>query len=215
MSKIYVQVVQELITICLKSYKTAFSGYKITNDNFNQDAPITYRSTKEIILNCNPECASQIAFQLSHELCHAAIPEDVPRNLRWLEETFAVLSSQYFPYKLFSVKHSKYKSFFDRSYLELEPKCEINTGILPSETIALLESGSGTSNYNDYGSYLKICERFLPLTEEYPHFWECIPYLCKISPGLSLEESFVEWKTLVPSDISNLITVIESALSCW
>jgi hypothetical protein len=215
MSNLYIQVVEELVVVCQKSYNIFFSNYKIRNDNSNQTAPITYRSTKEIILNCNPECASHIAFQLSHELCHASIPGDVPCNLRWLEETFAVLASQYFPYKLFSVKRSKYKSFFDRSYLKLKPKCEINPGALSGETIAFLESGSGTSNYNDYGSYLEIGKRILPLVEEYPHFWKCVPYLYKISPGLPLEKSFTEWKNSVPSNISHLITVIESALSCW
>lgn len=193
-------------------FSVNFADYYFINDQSFSMAPITLRERKQIVLNCNPNCASSIAFQLSHELCHAAIPEDVPHNLRWLEEVFAILASRYFPYKIRCVDPSKYESYFNRSFLNLPAKCEIDPEHLSDKTIRFLESGSGTENFNDYGSYLKIGERFLPAVEDYPHFWECIPYLCKISPDLSLQDSFTEWESLVPSNIRHIIAVIKGAL---
>ena len=202
----------QLLPLYEKYFLVKLDGYRFTNDRSFSRAPITFKSKKHIILNCDPNCDCQIAFQLSHELCHATIPENVPNNLRWLEETFAILASRYFPYKIRCIDPSEYKAYFNQSFLRLQAKCKINLEHLSKETIRFLESGSGTENYNDYGSYLKIGERFLPAVEDYPHFWECIPYLCKISPGLSLHDSFTEWRSLVPSNIRHLITVIESAL---
>lgn len=208
-NNIFKSVTSELSKVCQSAFSVLFSGYIVKNSPSNAMAPITLRASKEIILNCNLSCAGSIAFQLSHELCHASINDTVSDNLRWLEESFAVLSSRYFPYKIKSVDDSLYSSFFKQAFDALIPKCEIDWP-LSKNTVAFLESGSGTRNYNDYGSYLKISDHLIPIANSFPDIWKCVPYIYKIPANLTFEQSLSEWKSIVPSDIRHVITVIES-----
>ena len=110
----------QLLPLYEKYFSVELDGYCFTNDCSFSRAPITFKSKKQIILNCDPDCDCQIAFQLSHELCHATIPESVPNNLRWLEETFAILASRYFPYKIRCIDPSEYEAYFNEWFDNLQ-----------------------------------------------------------------------------------------------
>lgn len=208
---IFLLLYSELIHVFESSFSADFSDYSISNEACNL-APITYRHSKTIILNYDPDCANQIVFQLSHELCHASIPSDVPDNLRWLEESFAVLSSFFFPLRLKNIVVSKYKLYFQSSLAACKPCFPLSAIPLSDGDLSLLASGSGTNNYNDYGNYWKVAQVMLPLAEKYNDFWKVVPYLCKIPRNLSLKESFQMWQLSVPSDIGDIIAVIKSTL---
>ena len=205
-------ICNKLVPLYQNAFSVNLSHYDIRNDTKDAYAPITRRSKNEIVLNCNMSCACQIAFQLSHELCHAAIPNDVNNNLRWFEETLAVLSSYFFPMQLFCVDSKKYSAYFCFAYQELSPLCKTDPMVLDNETLLFLQSGSGTSNYNDYGSYREVAEKILPTVKQSPDFWKCVPCMCNVPSGLSFFDSIEEWKSLAPSDVSNVISVVISAL---
>lgn len=202
-------------TQLLPLYETYFSvslnGYRFINDRSCSMAPITLREKKLIILNCNPDCDCQIAFQLSHELCHAAIPRKTPDNLRWLEETFAVMASYIFPRQIPDVNIARYDSYFQSSSDSWKPLC-IKTPKVPSpETLSTLETGSGTLNFNDYGSYWMVAQALLSSVKQCPAIWCAIPLLCEIPENLSFTDSMEFWKKIAPSDISDVISVVISA----
>lgn len=92
-STLYFDTCQNLLSLYQNSFGISFSGYEIKNDLSNPHAPITLHSDKTVVLRCNINCQSQIVFQLSHELCHAAVSKNVKNSLRWFEEVLAVLSS--------------------------------------------------------------------------------------------------------------------------
>lgn len=201
----------QLLPLYEKYFLVKLDGYRFTNDRSFSRAPITFKSKKHIILNCDPDCDCQIAFQLSHELCHAAIPESVPNNLRWLEETFAVMASYIFPRQIPVIDTIRYDSYFQRFSDSLKPLCIKTPNVPTPETLSILETGSGTSNFNDYGSYWMIAQALLSSVKQCPAIWCAIPLLCEIPEHLSFTDSMEFWKNIAPSDISDVISVIVSA----
>ena len=208
---LYRHICTELVNVCESAFSVSFSGYSIKYNVANRSAPITYRSSKEIILNCDLSCAGSIAFQLSHELCHASIADDVPRNLRWLEETFAVLASYVFPRKLDCIDPCKYGVFYCRSFKREEAHFQMSPRPLEVHDLEELESGSGTPNFNDYKNYYKVTKILLPIAREYPDIWKVVPHLCEIPSGFPLSASLDFLSGLVPSDIRDVLDVIKGS----
>lgn len=202
---------QELFSLYQDTFSVDLSGYGVTNSPSNNQAPITLRLNKEIILRCNPDNINQIAFQLSHELCHACIPKSVPDNLRWLEESFAVLASFWFPRKLSQINFCEYGKYFCRSFKYEIPRFQMSSPPLNDNDLKELESGSGTRNFNDYGNYYKIAKLLLPLVRNNLEIWKIVPRLCDIRPNLKFSESLENLESLVSSDIRNLVIIIEGA----
>lgn len=201
----------ELFLLYQDAFLIDLFKYKVTNDSSCKSAPITIRSNKAIILNCDPTSPNQIAFQLSHELCHACIPKSVPNNLRWLEESFAVLASFLFPRKLSQINFCEYGKYFCKSFKCEIPRFQMSSPPLNDNDLKELESGSGTRNFNDYGNYYKIAKLLLPLIRNNPEIWKIIPHLCDIQPNLKFSESLENLENLVSSDIRNLVIIIEGA----
>ena len=204
-------VKKELFSLYQEAFSVDLSCYNVSNDPSCSRAPITFKSSKEIILNCNLHNIDQISFQLSHELCHACIPKSVPNNLRWLEESFAVLASFWFPRKLSQIKFFKYGKYFCKSFKSEIPCFQMSHQSLTDNDLEELESGSGTPNFNDYGNYYKIANRLLPLVKKNPEIWKIVPFLCDIRPNLNFSESLSGLESLVPSDICDLVVIIKGA----
>lgn len=209
--ELFHRICTNLIKECGSAFSVSFHGYSIKHDGTNPFAPITLRSSKEIVLNCDLSCEGSIAFQLSHELCHAAIREDVPSNLRWLEETFAVLASYVFPRMLPFIDPCRYGKFFCSSLKSETRYFSLSSNPVNLQDLHNLESGSGTSNFNDYGNYYEISKFLLPIAREYPKFWGIVPYLHQIPAGLSLSLSLDALAELVPSDVSYIVNVIKAS----
>ena len=207
----YQRIVFDLIKEFESAFSVSLSGYSVTHNRTYPYAPITHRSKREIILNFNPLCAGSIAFQLSHELCHASISDDVPDNLRWLEESFAVLASYVFPRRLKCIDPCRYGVFYCKSFKLEEEHFQMSPHPLTVHDLEDLESGSGTPNFNDYKNYYKITKILLPIARKYPDLWKVVPYLCEIPPGLPLSNSLDFLSELVPLDICYMVDVIKSS----
>ena len=207
-SENFLIIFNQLLSLYQSYFSVSLSGYSIYNDGENSMAPITYRTTKKIVLNCNPKCVNQIVFQLSHELCHASIPGEVPASLRWLEETFAILASYIFPCKISSIDTEKYCAYFEHSFEMYTAKCEISSTKLSSDCLAFLEVGSGSPNYNDYGSYYLIGKNIFNSVQSHPAVWTALPYLCQIHSDMSSRDSYLEWRNILPRDISDIISIV-------
>lgn len=211
-STLYLDTCQNLLSLYQDSFGISFSEYEIKLNLSCSYAPITFHHDKTIILNCNVNYQNQIALQLSHELCHAAVSKNTTNSLRWFEESLAVLSSYIFPLELSHINKETYTDYFNNAISAYPSICIPSPSMnLNEEILKQLEAGSGTSNYNDYGSYWNVAQRLLPEINCSSDIWKCIPYLADVPCGLSFAESLSEWQEISPSKVRNSISVIKSA----
>ena len=75
-----------------------------------------------------------------------------------------------------------------------------------------LEAGSGTNNYNDYGSYWNVAQKLLPVIDCSSDIWKCVPYLAAVPCELSFADSLDKWQEISPLKVRNSISIIKSAL---
>ena len=209
---LYFDTCQNLLSLYQNSFGVNFSGYEIKNELSYPCAPITIHSDKIVILGCNINCQSQIAFQLSHELCHVAVSKNVKNSLRWFEEVLAVLSSFIFPLELSSINKKKYIGYFNNAFSNCLCNCVQNSSMdLGEKVLKELETGSVTSNYNDYGSYWNVAQKLLPVIDCSSDIWKCVPYLADVPCSLSFADSLDKWQEISPLKVRNSISVIKSA----
>lgn len=180
------------------------------NEPENEMAPITFRKKNEIILNFSD--FNQFVFQLSHELCHWMIPEDVADKLRWIEETFAVAASIVFPSMISDIDNFHYQKYAKEILNCITPLCVMCPGIPNKKEILIMEVGSGTSNYNDYGSYWNIAQALIPVITKNPVIWKALPYLCQLSVKKTSIEALQEWKDVCPLLVKDSVSEITSIL---
>ena len=212
-STLYFDTCQNLLSLYQNSFGISFSGYEIKNDLSNPPAPITLHSDKTVVLRCNINCQSQIVFQLSHELCHAAVSKNVKNSLRWFEEVLAVLSSFIFPLELSTIDKKKYIGYFKSSISDCLCECFKDSSMdLNEKILKELEAGSGTNNYNDYGSYWNVAQKLLPVIDCSSDIWKCVPYLAAVPCELSFADSLDKWQEISPLKVRNSISIIKSAL---
>lgn len=206
-----IQTARQLIDLCETRFNIKFPLFDLINDPSLDNAPITYRNQNRIHITCPFAYNVQFAYQVSHELCHLAIPGEVCIKLRWFEETFAVLSSLIFPFEIPDIEPERYLSMITRTALMHPPLC-VNSPCIPGrQMIQLLESGSGTANFNDYGSYFNIGAALLPTVQKSHDIWKAIPYLNRISGDKSFYAAMLEWQEIVPSNIRDAVSIIVGA----
>lgn len=93
--------------------------------------PQCVREAHAIFLNCEIFSWSQAAFQFAHELCHYCIPDDVPGNLRWLEESICQTASVFFLRRLtqfWKATSIQYRTVDGRLYADLGCRCKHHVG---------------------------------------------------------------------------------------
>ncbi|HJA64805.1 MAG TPA: hypothetical protein H9955_00660 [Candidatus Mediterraneibacter cottocaccae] len=178
----------------------------------NAKAPVCNRKSGLIILAANPNSWNQLAYQLAHEMCHRAIPNDVVKNLRWLEESICELSSYYFlPHLskhwrrknvnlIYAKTNKPYYPAFEKYVKDARKKAiELNLSsfsvIPPSDELQSLIDDCEIREKNAY-----IATSLLPIFYKYPCTWHAVPLLGTLSPDLSLEASLIEWIELSPEE---------------
>ena len=199
-----ITITDELIMIYTNYSGELPRAFHLVNDYSNNRFPMTRRDINTIFVNCPTFYANQFLFQLSHELCHWMIPSDVPTNLRWIEESFSVLASIFFPPLLESCPND-YSDYAFNSSSQIAPLCVKTPSFPNSNMVSILETGSGTDNFNDYGSYYNIAVALHPLFAENPILWKSIHVLSKIPSGLPFNESLEMYCTLATPDTSRII----------
>ena len=178
----------------------------------NRENPICYRDLGLIILTANPNKWNQLAYQLSHEMCHHVIPNKVTQNLRWLEESICELSSYYFLPRLskqwrrknvnlvYAKNNKPYYPAFENYVKDNRKKAvEVDLSsfseVPPSNELRAL---IGNCELREKNAYIAIT--LLPIFNRYPCTWRAVPLLGSLSPDLSLEASLTEWIELSPEE---------------
>lgn len=178
----------------------------------NIEKPNCDRDSGFIFLAVNPNTWDQLAYQLAHEMCHRVIPNDVVRNLRWLEESICELSSYYFLPQLskywrrknvnlvYKQTNKPYYPAFEK-YVKNDRKKAIEldlssfTVLPPSDELKSLIDDCEIREKNAY-----IATSLFPIFNKYPRTWHAIPLLGALSPDFSLEASLAEWIALSPEE---------------
>lgn len=168
--------------------------------------PQCVREAYAIFLNCEIFSWSQAAFQFAHELCHYCIPDDVPGNLRWLEESICQTASVFFLRRLtqfWKATSIQYRTVDGRLYADCFTEyAEDNmqttepVNLKTQETIMDLESNCYQRNKNRY-----IASQLLPIFTRNPLLWSAVPTLCNLCPNQSLQASLDEWLQAEPQEI--------------
>lgn len=196
------------------SSKLPIESVPATQISFSEDRenPICDRMSGLIILTSDPSTWNQLAYQLSHEMCHRVIPNEVVKNLRWLEESICELSSYFFLpaltkylrgnkriLKMAKSNRPYYPEF--KKYVSSDRKKAEHMDLssfaseTPSGELQLLINNCELREKNAY-----IATSLLPVFNKYPRTWHAVPFLCDLSPDLSLEASLIEWIELSPEE---------------
>lgn len=176
----------------------------------SRERPTCLRQSRLIILTTPHSQWNRLAYQLSHEMCHMLIANDVPENLRWLEESICELSSYYFLSKLSKYWRRKKCNFVSAAtkkpyYTEFETYVKNDSRKATPFDLSVFTSDDQSS---DLSELIKNCELrnrnahvancMLPIFNKHPDTWHAVPYLCYIPPNLSLQDSLKEWIALSP-----------------
>lgn len=176
------------------------------------DCPTCYKHQNLIILHTSPSRWAQVAYQLAHELCHLAIKHDVAPNLHWLEESICELASYYFlprlskhwrrakvKYKIAKTQKPYYPEF--EKYVDNDKKKATQFDIsnlastTPSSELQILIDNHLLRDKNAY-----IAANLLPIFTRYPNTWHAIPFLSRITPNQTLQDSLKEWIEISPPE---------------
>lgn len=194
--------------------KLSINSVPLTTIAFSENVknPVCYREPGLIILKANPNKWDQLSYQLAHEMCHRIIPNEVTKNLRWLEESICEMSSYFFlpqlskrwrrkKFNLVNAKTKKpYYSQFEK-YVKNDWKKAIEVNLSsfsaypPSDELQMLINNCELREQNAY-----IAKALLPIFNSHPNTWHAVPFLGALSPDVSLETSLTEWIRLSPKE---------------
>lgn len=205
-------VIDSLLHVMSISLPVESSPNVIISFDRSRNFPVCFRQIRTIFLTAPHSQWDRLSYQLSHEMCHMLIAEDVPENLRWLEESICELSSYYFLPKLSKYWRRKKCGFINastnkpyypefESYVKNDSKkatpfdlstfASINP---PSDLIEL----TGNCELRFKNAHVANC--MLPIFNKHPEIWHAVPYLCHITPNLSFQDSLKEWIALSPPE---------------
>lgn len=200
------QAISEIIKFLNNTYREYFGDdvkeHKIIIDpSFNY--PQCFRSDNTIHIATSISCYAQFAYQYCHELCHYMIPNDVPSQLRWLEETLCELSSLFFMPLIaddWITRGLPYKTEELLPYAERFNTYVINAiqCVIPFDLSELSDSTTVLSKILEKYCEIREINRYialqlLPFFKKNPKSWSHIKYMCVIPTGLDLSDSLNEW----------------------
>jgi len=179
--------------------------------------PVAYRKQNIIFLSAKGLRWSQYVYQFSHELCHMMITGNVPKHLRWFEETICELSSFFF-LSLISEQWETNPPEHWRDYAPAFFKYKINVmkkakELLQSETLSayitkMLPALSEDPCKRDINAL--VANNLLPIFVKNPGLWKDVPNLGKIPEDITFSESLKTWKNLSANKIAveNIIDIL-------
>ncbi len=178
--------------------------------------PLCDRSNKQIIITSPPGDWNRVAYQFSHELCHAVIPSDVPDKFRWFEESICEMASYYvlpevgkywrssgnfFKYYESKTKNKQFYFYTFSQYVKKDKQKAIPFPVdklFSNEYRHLLESM--TINPEQRGYNAQVAQTLLSVFNQHPDTWHFIQFLPKMDSSLSFREAIKGLFSLTPED---------------
>lgn len=173
-------------------------------NELHPDPPMTDLESKTIYIHCIDTSWAQIAYQLSHELCHLMIGKPVTPGMRWFEESIAEVASRFFMLRL-AQKWKTEGILGSPNYADSIIKYVKNlSAYTPVHPIQLSEISNPDSEIWKYLSHEaedrqknnQIANTLHPIFEKYPDLWRIVPLLGDLTEKHSLSDFFREWRSL-------------------
>lgn len=204
-NNVLVSITDELISIYEKYFGIVPNPFNLINTYDMEDAPIVYKSFKTIFTCCPTSNPLQFVYQLSHELCHWMIPENVHPKLKWLDETIAVSASFFFSSRVTILPKEEIVRYLNSQMQNIIPVQLNELFIANSSTLQILEHGS--TDFTDYARYKSISLYMINAIQHNPLFWKAVPYLCNVTPEIQLQKSIDFWLSLLPDESTALALI--------
>ena len=193
------------LSLPIQAYPNALIAFSLHHTH-----PVCYKESNLIILSCDKNKWNQATYQLAHEICHLMISGEVVSELCWLEESICELSSYFFLPKItkywlrlgrsnnIETTKQNYAPYFESYVIADQEKVEpFDLSLLISDPNASeLNSLMNSHDLRKKNAYIAV--KLLPIFKKYPKTWRAIPFLSKISSGLSLSDSLTKWIELSP-----------------
>ncbi|KHO13117.1 hypothetical protein OA78_0865 [Latilactobacillus curvatus] len=151
---------------------------------------------------------SQIAYQFSHEYCHALINSTyTDERYLWVEESFCETASKFMLTELSNISYSN--PFYERYKLNFAEYLNTPCNLSPSnpwnihdlehyQTELTLESHNHTNRpLIDY-----VSTKLITILTKNPALWSDITYIAKFSTEKSLEDNIIDWNNWHPNTIT-------------
>ncbi|MBS5368347.1 MAG: hypothetical protein KHY19_02595 [Coprobacillus cateniformis] len=209
------QNIQQITIDTIASVLTLFS--KFFPELKNRELTVVFDSQQSnprcihlaniIFLTCDCLKPNQLAYQLSHELCHFCINNlNYDTNMLWFEESLCEMASYYFLKEMtfywkekfpncISSDNDKYYPLFQKYAIDDMKKAipfDIANLKESNDTLSILEENGTNREYNAY-----VAIKLLPIFESYPGLWKTITCFKDIHK-LNLEDFLLEWYSLTP-----------------
>lgn len=172
--------------------------------------PIYLRESKTVMITPHIEQWNAIVYELSHELCHFGVIDEVPQANKWFEESICEVASYYFLLKMaklyhlkyLATKEEKYKRYmeFVATYSRQSENFKIfSTGdLVIGKDKALLDVLQKNEKLREYNRYIAI--KILPVFQTNPQLWECIQYLGSVDAEHPYA-FLLQWNTICQKNI--------------
>ena len=196
-------VIAEEIKHLIESYFGTIAPPFTLINNLHFDCPQTLNTYDTIHICCLDTSWAQIAFQLSHELCHLMIGKPVTQNMRWFEECIAGVSSLFFMEKLASIWQQKgllaCPEYAPNILLYVHNRIESIT--TPCNLFEVSDPDSNLWKYLTVECYdrtfsISIAKHLLPVFQKFPDLWQVVPLLADLPNDLTFPEYIKIWISL-------------------
>lgn len=205
-------------------FRPCFGSSMNTNDLLvihSDDHPVTYSNHNVILLNAEDRYWCQYAYQFAHEYCHFQIGGNVPRQLRWFEESLCELASYFFlprignlwktnpPYPNWQDYAEKFREYSIHDQQKVTPfDLDFSDN---SDTLVHLIQNEYDRPKNAY-----VALKLMPVFEANPELWSVVHIIRNVPKNLSFSESMRCWRDLSPvafrRDIETIAQLFSVAL---
>ena len=172
-------------------------------------SPETFKQTRQIYIPALDVYWCQIIYQYAHEFCHLLIPEPIPLNFKWFEESICDLASLFF----LQVLSEKWITFFPE-YTNFQNHIakyitDLSTGT-PFPLELLSDTNTDIYLYLSNEPYNRAMNRFFalqifPVFKSHHSLWKAVPQLCDGADSSSFLEYLQSWKQNTIQDCINKI----------
>ncbi|MBR3610174.1 MAG: hypothetical protein IKL57_01730 [Oscillospiraceae bacterium] len=202
-------------------FRPCFGSSMNTNDLLVihcDDHPVTYSDYNVILLSAGNRFWCQYAYQFTHEYCHFQIGGNVPRQLRWFEESLCELASHFFlprigdlwkinpPYpnwKDYAENFQKYSMLDQQKAIPFDLDFSDN-----QDSLVHLIQNEYDRPMNTY-----VALKLMPVFEATPQLWSVVHIIKSISKDLTFSESLRCWKNLSPEEFRKDIDTVAEIFS--
>lgn len=219
------EAIQENIGAVLESvdrvFRPCFGSSMNTNDLLvihSDDHPVTYSNHNVILISAEDRFWCKYAYQFAHEYCHFQIGGDVPRQLRWFEESLCELASYFFLPRIGDLWQTNppYPNWKDYAENFREYSMQDQQKATPFDLV-FLDNPSVLmyliQNEYDRPKNAYVAIKLMPVFEANPCLWSVVHLIKNVPKNSTFSEFLRCWRDLSPEEFRKDIGMIARIFS--